>query len=287
MSAISRWLDRFCYRHPNFGIAGLMRYIVIGNVFVYLLDMVSRGTFTHIIAFYPSMILKGQIWRLLSFVFVPQSTTLIWFVLSVMMYYYLGTALERHWGKARFSMFYLVGVVMNIIIGFALYFYLGRPQTAITANMTYVNMSIFFSFATLYPDMQMLLYGIIPVKVKWFAWIDAILFAVDIVDRLASNAPVLALLPIVGIFNYLIFFWDDLKELLSNGKYHAARKMDPKTINFKKAQKEVQNRKGYLHKCAVCGITDADHPDMEFRYCSKCNGYHCYCMDHINSHVHI
>ena len=144
MSAISRWLDRFCYRHPNFGIAGLMRYIAIGNVFVYLLDRVSRGTFTHIIAFYPSMILKGQIWRLLSFVFVPQSTTLIWFVLSVMMYYYLGTALERHWGKARFSMFYLVGVVMNIIIGFALYFYLGRPQTAITANMTYVNMSIFF-----------------------------------------------------------------------------------------------------------------------------------------------
>ena len=287
MGAISRWLDRFCYRHPNFGIANLMRYIVIGNVFVYLLDMVSSGTFTHIIAFYPSMILKGQIWRLVSFVFVPQTTGIIWFVLSLMLYYYLGTALERHWGTARFSMFYLVGVVMNILLGFVLYFYLGQPYTAITANMYYVNMAIFFSFATLYPDMQMLLYGIIPIKVKWLAWIDAALFAMEIIQHLTSSAPLLALLPVVGIFNYLIFFWDDLMSLLTRGKYKAARKVDPKTINFKKAQKEVQSRKGYLHKCSVCGVTDADNPNMEFRYCSKCNGYYCYCMDHINSHVHV
>lgn len=287
MSAISRWLDRFCYRHPNFGVANLMRYIVMGNVLVYLLDMVSSGTFTHIIAFYPSMILKGQVWRLLTFVFVPQSSRVLWFVLSLMMYYYLGTALERSWGTARFSMFYLLGVVMNVITGFVLYFYLGQPQAAMTASMSYVNMALFFSFATLYPDAQMLLYGIVPIKVKWFAWLDGILFAEAIIEQLTSGTPLLALLPVVGIFNYLIFFWDELMSLLSRGKHRAAHKMDPKTINFKKAQKEVQNRKGYLHKCSVCGVTDTDQPDMEFRYCSKCNGYYCYCMDHINSHVHI
>ncbi|MBR4098714.1 MAG: hypothetical protein IKK44_01845, partial [Clostridium sp.] len=63
--------------------------------------------------------------------------------------------------------------------------------------------------------------------------------------------------------------------------------VNPQTINFKKAQREVQERKGYLHKCTVCGVTDADDPDMEFRYCSKCNGYYCYCMNHINDHVHV
>ena len=67
----------------------------------------------------------------------------------------------------------------------------------------------------------------------------------------------------------------------------ASYRANPHTINFKKAQKQVREHKGYLHKCAVCGITDADDPNMEFRYCSKCNGYYCYCMKHINDHVHV
>ena len=78
-----------------------------------------------------------------------------------------------------------------------------------------------------------------------------------------------------------------LRDLLGRGKRRAAHKVNPQTIHFKKTQKEVQQRKGYLHKCAVCGVTDADDPNKEFRYCSKCNGYYCYCMDHINNHVHI
>ena len=287
MGAISRWLDRFCYQHPNFGIPNLMKYIAAGNVLVFLLDLFSNGTFTHIIAFYPSMILKGQVWRLVTFVFVPMNSGLIWFVFSVMLYYYLGSTLERQWGTARFSMFYLVGVVINILMGFVLYFALGQPYTMATANMYYVNMAMFFAFATLYPDMQMLLYGILPIKVKWLAWLDAALFALDIFGSLRSGAPLFALLPIVGVLNYLIFFWDDLMGILNRGAGRAAHKAKPKTINFKKAQKQVQQRKGYLHKCSVCGVTDADDPNMEFRYCSKCNGYYCYCMEHINNHTHI
>ena len=95
------------------------------------------------------------------------------------------------------------------------------------------------------------------------------------------------LLPIVAILNYLIFFWTDFVGLFNRNKARAAHRVNPQTINFKKAQKEVQQRKGYLHKCSVCGVTDADNPDMEFRYCSKCNGYYCYCMDHINNHTHV
>lgn len=287
MRAISRWLDRFCYNHPRFGLPNLMRYIVFGNAAVFLLDLFSKGTFSQIIAFYPGLILKGQVWRLVTFVFVPMDLGSIWFIFSTMLYFFLGSTLERQWGTARFSLFYFLGVALNILVGFVLYFALGQPYYIQTANMYYVNMSMFFAFATLYPDTQFLIYFIIPVKVKWLAWLDAALFAFEIGFYLFGGTPVLALMPVVGIFNYLVFFWDDLMGLLHRGGERAAHRVNPQTINFKKAQKEVQNRKGYLHKCAVCGLTDADDPNMEFRYCSKCNGYYCYCMNHINNHVHI
>ena len=156
-----------------------------------------------------------------------------------------------------------------------------------TATMYYVNLSMFFSFATLYPDMQVLLYGIIPLKVKWLAWLDAIFFTYDIFGYLTGHTPLRALLPVIAILNYLIFFWEDLMSVLGRGSERIRYRTSPQTINFKKAQKDVKERKGYLHKCAVCGLTDADDPNMEFRYCSKCNGYYCYCMKHINDHTHV
>ena len=153
--------------------------------------------------------------------------------------------------------------------------------------MYYVNMSLFFAFATLYPDTQFMIYFIIPVKVKWLAWLDAALFALEILGSLFSRQPLMALIPIVALFNYLVFFWDDLTGMVRRTGERAAYRSRPQTINFKKAQKQVQQRRGYLHKCAVCGVTDADNPNMEFRYCSKCSGYYCYCMDHINNHTHV
>ena len=287
MRAISRWLDRFCYNHPRFGIPNLIKYVIFGQVAVFLLDMFSSGTFSQILAFYPSLIMKGQVWRLVTFVFVPENLGSIWFVFSAMLYYFLGSALERQWGTTRFTVFYLLGVILNVIAGLVIYFAVGQPYYAVTATIHYVNLSLFLAFATLYPDTQFVIYFIIPIKVKWLAWLDVAFFAIGIFQALASGQVLWALTPIVSIFNYLIFFWEDLMDLLGRGKRRAAHKVNPQTINFKKAQKKVQQRKGYLHKCSVCGVTDADDPNKEFRYCSKCNGYYCYCMDHINNHVHI
>ena len=225
-------------------------------------------------------------WRLLTFIFVPTSGGFIlWFALTTLFYYYIGNALENQWGSTRFTVFYGVGVLLNIFTGMVTYWISGAFLE--TASMYYVNMSMFFAFATLYPDMRVLLYRILPLKVKWLAWVDAALFAFDIGHYFMNGNWVQGMVPIVAILNYFIFFWDDLMAILRRGSSRAAHRVDPQTINFKKAQKEVQNRKGYLHKCAVCGITDADDPNMEFRYCSKCNGYYCYCMKHINDHVHI
>jgi len=285
MKAISRWLDRFCYNHPNFGIPDLMKYIALGNVAVFVIDQLFHYYGTLFLMFNPILIGQGQVWRLVTFLFVPVATgggsmftRTLFFGLSTFFYYWIGSALERQWGTTRFNVFYFLGAILNVAIGFAM-------QSSIT--MYYVNMSMFFSFATLYPDMQVLLYGIIPLKIKWLAWLDAALFAFDIGFSVTSGDWITAILPIIAILNYLIFFWEDLMGLLNRGKQRAAHRVNPQTINFKKAQKEVQERRGYLHKCAVCGVTDSDDPDMEFRYCSKCNGYYCYCMDHINSHTHV
>ena len=300
MKALSRWLDRFCYNHPNFGIPELMKYIMIGNLIVFIGDMATNGMLSWFTCFYPELILKGQIWRLITFVFTPMATggsnlftQAFFFALTTYFYYWIGTALERQWGTTRFNVFYGLGVLLNMILGLVIYAI--QPITAdmtggyyyLTATIHYVNMSMFFSFATLYPDMMVLLYGIIPLKVKWIAWLDMGLFAYEIISALLTRNLLGAVLPIIAILNYLIFFWDSFGAMFRSERQRIVHKTNPQTINFKKAQKEVQQRKGYLHKCSVCGVTDADNPDMEFRYCSKCNGYYCYCMNHINNHTHV
>ena len=285
MKAVSRWLDRFCYEHPNFGIPNLMKYIALGNVLVFLIDLVTGGYASYFLSFLPSAVFHGQIWRVFTFIFVPVTGydpssmfSLLWFAMSVFFYYYIGNALEHQWGSTRFTVFYALGALMNLLIGLVL-------RTPV--SMYYVNMSMFFSFATLYPDMQVLLYGILPLKVKWLAWFDCALFGFDIARALINGQLVVALLPIVALLNYFIFFWEDMMYLLRGKKERYSYRHSPQVIDFKKAQKELKKDRGYIHKCAVCGITDADDPDMEFRYCSKCNGYYCYCAKHINNHTHV
>lgn len=142
-----RWLDRFCYKHPRLGIPGLMKYIVIANVAVYLMDMFSNGYFSAMLRFYPALIMEGQVWRLLTFIFVPTSGGFIlWFALTTLFYYYIGNALENQWGSTRFTVFYGVGVLLNIFTGMVTYWISGAFLE--TASMYYVNMSMFFAFAT-------------------------------------------------------------------------------------------------------------------------------------------
>ena len=288
MRAMQQWLDRFCYKHPRLSIPGLMRYIVIGNVLVYLLDLFSMGggaIGSSLFSFNTSAILSGQIWRLVTFIFVPMgSSNIFFFAITLYFYYFIGNALEREWGSNKFTIFYFFGVLLNILIGFLV----GG------ASMYYVNMSMFFAFATLYPDLQFLLFFIIPVKAKWLAWIDAAYFAIAVVRYLVAGYFLMALIPIVAILNYLLFFASDIGNMFSNAKRRAQWKAqtrrgptygDPKVVNFHNSK--TKTKENYLHRCAVCGRTDVSDPQMEFRYCSRCNGYYCYCADHINSHVHI
>ena len=210
---------------------------------------------------------------------------------GLMRYIVIGNALANEWGANKFTIFYLFGVILNIAVGFLVG----------TASMFYVNMSMFFDFATLFPNLQVLFFFIIPMKVKWLAWFDAAFFAYQILRLLLAGHFLYALIPIVAILNYLLFFASDIGGQVSYWKgraQHTANqarhknpnfsrpngRSGPKVVNFHDAKTQT---KAPLHKCAVCGKTDLTDPQMEFRYCSKCNGYYCYCADHINNHIHI
>ena len=270
-------IDRFCAKHPRFGFNNLMLYLVIAQAVVFVLDMVFGSIPSLMLAFSRELILRGQVWRLVTFAIVPNSSNPFNLLLSCYFYYWIGQLLERSWGTAKFNLFYLSGVVLSALFGMVL----GN------ASIYYVNLSIFLIIATLYGEMQVLLFFVIPIKMKWMALIDVVLIFVDVFSLLRAGYWTYALVPLVSFINYFIFTWPFWSYKLGI----ARRKADPQVINFKKAQRQAQKQAhatgGYRHKCAVCGITDQDDPNMEFRYCSKCDGYFCYCMNHINNHVHV
>lgn len=169
-------------------------------------------------------------------------------------------------------------ILLTIIYGMVIY--LITKQSA-SIGTYYIYLSMFFSFATLYPDTQVLFMFIIPVKIKWLAYIDAAFF---IFEMIATPFP-FNLLPLIAMFNYFIFFGADLISELRSKRVHYSKT----TVNFNREKQKIkyeQRQKNYTYKCSVCGRTDVDFPNLEFRYCSKCAGYHCFCQDHINNHVH-
>ena len=288
MKKFSASIDRFCARHPNFGIRNLMLFIVIGNIIVFLFSMMDKsGYFLSYLLFNPQLILRGQVWRLLTFVFVPESTSLIMLAITLYFYYFIGNTLERQWGTAKFTLYYICGIVCTVVYGMIVgllgnvgYFAMGS---------SYINLSMFFVFATFFPESRVLLFFFIPIKIKWLAYLNAAYFALGVISYLMVGNILLALVPIIAILNYFIFCGDMLLDSISSLRRRSNRRRNSNVVDFKKAAKqaysETQN-KGYTRKCAVCGRTDTDYPNLEFRYCSRCEGYHCFCEDHIGNHIH-
>ena len=268
-----RLIDRFCYKHPNFGIPNLMRYLTIANVVFWSLGTANSVLLSYL-RFDAGLIMQGQIWRLITFMVYPPSMGLLAFLVFYF-YYWMGTALEQVWGTAQFNIYLLIGWALTVIYGFLVYF-IGGLRISIDAQ--YLYLSMFFSYAALFPDQTVLLFFFIPIKMKYMAIIDAVYFLAAVI----TNPFPVNLLPVVAVLNFFIFFSGTLLQRIP-------KKASQSTINFRKASQKIrreEREKLYHHKCAVCGRTDTDYPGLEFRYCSRCAGYHCFCSDHINNHIH-
>ena len=267
------YIERFCRKHPNFGIPRLMMYVSIANVAFWLLGLVNPVLINYL-SFDPYLVLHGQVWRIISFAMIPPSDGML-AVIAIYFYYWIGSTLEQYWGTPQFNIYFFTGILLTLLYGFLIYFITG---IRIQLTATYVYLSMFFSFAALFPDMQVLLFFIIPVKMKWLALIDAAFFVYGV---LTTPFP-LNLLPIVAVLNFFLFCGGDLLRRLP-------RRPSANTVNFRRESNRIRREQRdnlYKHKCAVCGRTDVTNPELEFRYCSRCAGYHCFCQDHINNHIH-
>ena len=280
-------VQRFCAAHPRFGIPNLMRVIVIGNVAVYVLMLLTQANDANALSFLTfnlNALLHGEVWQLVTFVFVPAYSSPFALLISLYFYYWIGSTLERQWGTAKFNLYYISGALLTVLGVVLASLITGNPYLT-AAGTGYVNLSMFFAFAFLFPDTTVLLFFILPVKMKWLAYLDGALFAFDIIKAIGAHNWAGVVLPIVALLNFAVFIWPEVHYLKERAKYQNSRK----TVQFRQAQQQQAKQtqqQGYRHKCAVCGRTDTDYPDLQFRYCSKCVGYHCFCQDHINNHIH-
>ena len=280
--------ERFCYRNRDKGIPNLMLYLVLGTAAVYLFTITTQNPLLYsILCFDRQRILQGEVWRLFTYPLLTHQSNIALQLLYLMCYYSLGRAMENVWGTLKFNLFYLCGVVMMDIYCMIFGGY---------ADVYYLNLSLFLSYATLYPNSHFLLFFVIPVK----AWIFAVIDLALVLFGLLTESFPANLFSIISLANYFLFFGKDVVNVfpvswqanfrrLFRKKNYAPKKS--KTIPFPSAgsyEATVASvNSPYTHRCTICGKTDVTHPDLEFRYCSRCNGYHCYCEEHISNHTHI
>lgn len=280
MRKLNDAIDRFCALHPRLGVPNLMRYIVAANAVIYIFSLFDRsGLLLQTLAMDPAAVLRGQIWRLATYVLIPTSGS-FWLIISLFFYYWLGETLERLWGSAKFTVYYVSGALLTALAALLVYFIDGISVPIYGAG--YVNTALFMAYALTYPDAMVRIYFILPIKMKWLAILEAVLYALSVVRYAVAGLWGMALMPVVAMLNLFIFFSPDL----SRGADRFQARHRSEAVQFRKAVKEQKRQRGYNHKCEVCGRTDADFPDLQFRYCSKCTGYHCFCEEHIFNHVH-
>lgn len=279
MRKLNDAIDRFCALHPNLAIPGLMRYIVGANAVLFVLSLFAGSGTLNFLALDAASVLRGEIWRILTYVLLPSGSG-IFLLISLMFYFWLGETLERMWGSAKFTFYYFSGVLLTA--AGAILAYLVDGVSFPIQGAGYVNMAMFFAYALSFPDAVVNLYFIIPIKMKWLAILDAVYFAAGVFQYARLGLWGMALMPIIAILNFFIFFSPDFHRRADQIKFRTR----PQAVQFRRAVKEQQRQKGYNHKCSVCGRTDTDYPNLQFRYCSKCAGYHCFCEDHIFNHTH-
>ena len=266
----------------RFGIPHLTNYILVCYVIGYLLSMTKTSLISYLYL-EPGLILQGQIWRLITWVLVPPGMSNILFVLIMLMFYYsLGTTLESTWGTFRYTLYIFSGLLFTVSGAFLLYFIEGGYVLFAGMFSTYyISMSILLAFAVSYPDMRVLLYFVIPIKMKWMAFVYVAMIGYDIFNYVRMGVWQMAVPIVASLLNFIIFFLStrDIQ------RYH------PKEVKrrqeFKKAVNPTKVTTITKHKCAVCGRTERDGENLEFRFCSKCNGNYEYCQDHLYTHEHV
>lgn len=274
-----------------------MPLILIGCYAVGYLINFASDTLINYLTLNPYLILKGQVWRLLSWLLIPPMESNIFFVLIMLYFYYsISMSLMRTWGVFRYNLYIVVGLLFTVLGSFLamglMYLFGGSTLEMYDASYVfqvgsryfstlYVNTSLLLAYAATFPDAMVLLFFIVPIKVKWLGYFEGAVIAYNIIAGTGNS--VLNLFLRVGIISALLNF--GLFMLMGRGGLKINPKQMKRHAEFTRQTR--QNQGIAKHKCAICGRTNETNPELEFRFCSKCNGNYEYCQDHLFTHKHV
>jgi len=285
------WLDKLERKYGKYAIHNLMNYIIVLYALGFVMNIINPQMYGQFFSLDAAAILHGQVWRIFTFIIQPPSSSYFFAFFALYLYYMIGRVLEYQWGAFKFNVYFFSGMLLHVLACLGIYLVTGIN---FSLGTFYLNLSLFFVYVTLYPDAQFLLFFILPIRAKVLGMIEGAYFAITIaagflvpmgsslwwgllnVGILAYPANSVAAL--VSLLNFIIFFAG------MKGKQYS-----PKTVKRRKTYEKkirVAAAKNTHHRCAICGRTEEDGADLEFRYCSKCKGNYEYCQDHLFTHEH-
>ncbi|HEY8042358.1 MAG TPA: rhomboid family intramembrane serine protease [Polyangiaceae bacterium] len=260
---MDRLLARLERKIGRFAIPNLILYVVGGMALVWVLSF-ARPEIVERLVLDMDAVRRGEVWRLVTFLFIPIGSSAIWILLNLYFAWWVGTSLEQHWGAFKFNAFYFVGVLGTILAAV-----LAGPQ-----SNTWLDASLFLAFATTFPDVQILLFFILPIRVKWLGIVAGIgilaAFALGDWDARASIGAAMA--------NYLLFF---------AGHWWQVWKMRSLAVRQKARRTTFESNAPVFGKrvCAICGKREADGADIRVCSCDKCGGQQrALCLEHARNH---
>lgn len=281
-----RQITKLERKFGKYAIPNLIRYVMVLYLAGVLIGTIAPEFYSSWLVLDINKVLHGQVWRLFTFLMEPNvisgGGSIFYIALKLYLYWMIGNSLENAWGKFRFNLYIFGGYLFSILGMFIVYFLFGISRSGI--GMDYIYQTMFFAFAATYPNVQFLLFFIIPVKVKWLAILDGIMIGWDMFEYIKAAVTIdlaylyFPILVAMAMANFLIFFFTS-RGLSPQGFAQRKRKRE--------YQKKVERPMHVVHRCAVCGRTPEDNPQLEFRYCSKCRGNFEYCNDHIFTHTHV
>lgn len=263
-----RLLNRLERRFGRFAIPHLTLLIMVGQGAAFCLGVADLN-FLDRLELVPSAVIGGEYWRLATFVFYPFTMRPLFFFIALMVFHLMGNALEQSWGTFRYNVFLLVGYLATVGAAFAVPELRNLPM----AN-AFVYGTVFLAFAWLYPEFVFRLMFILPVKVKWLAWITWALYGY----RFLTGTNTDRILILAAVANFLLFFGRDIIDHIRSRQRRMRQRMEAAAASGKGRP---------FHTCRACGMTDQDNPQLDFRYCSQCDDNACYCEEHIRDHEHI
>lgn len=320
MHSLRKKWNGFLLRNRDKGVPRLMLWLGLANLAVYLIvaigtTMANGSAFANTamnlyswLYFDATLILRGQVWRVLSFAltYLTETTSsyglygILLAVINVYFYHWLGQVLEQAWGTLRLNIYYFSGILMLSLAGVLaeLIFPAYGSYFRSYISASYVNISLFIAVATMIPEQQVYLFGFIPIRMRWLALVDLILTSLQVYTGVMTALSLgstygmtlfwvglfYAQFPMLGLANYFLHFGRNVSRLFRRST-PVYRKPPVQAVPNPSGNSGTQ--RSYRHKCTVCGRTDTDCPGLEFRYCSKCKGYFCYCIEHISNHTHV